>query len=113
MSEALRALVRTAPGAGELAGADVRVGRAEHPVCGDEVELSVRWREGAIADLAWRARGCPACVGVAAAAREALLGCSAADAPARLSARIDALGGLQPAERHALKLVVEALGRAR
>ncbi len=112
MSPALRSLLQRAPGAGDLAGTDVRVGRAEHPVCGDEVELSVRVRAGRIAELAWRARGCPASVAVAAAAHEALRDVELGAARAALAAHIDALGGLGQTERHALTLVLQALDGA-
>lgn len=113
MNAALAALLRAAPGAGELAGDDVRVARAEHPVCGDEVELFVRLAGGAVTEFAWRARGCPACVAVAAAAHGAVVGARLEDAPARLAARVAALGGLSPAEQHALKLIGEALAAVR
>lgn len=113
MSAALRSLLQRAPGAGDLAGADVRIGRAEHPVCGDEVEVSIRVQAGCITELAWRARGCPASVAVAAAAHEALRDVELSAAGAKLAAHVDALGGLGQAERHALNLVLTALAQAR
>lgn len=113
MSEALRTLLRQAPGAGELAGEDVVRGRAEHAVCGDEVEVDVRLAGGVVAELAWRARGCPACMAAAAAAHGALVGAPFAQARARLAERVAALGGLGPTGQHALDLVANALAAAR
>lgn len=113
VSEALRRVMIAAEGAGDLGGGAVLRGRAEHPVCGDVVSIDVRWAGDVIEDLAWRASGCPACVAVAATAPSALRGVSRDDAPASLRRRLDQLGGLAPHERHAEKLLLEALGRAR
>ena len=113
MTEALRRVMSAAEGAGELTGDDVRRGKAEHPVCGDVVGIDVRLRDNVIEDLAWRARGCPACIAVAAAAPGALRGAAIADAPARLRERLTELGGLQPHERHAERLLLDALAGAR
>jgi NifU-like protein involved in Fe-S cluster formation len=112
VSEALRAVMVAADGAGTLAGAGVRCGRAEHPICGDVVEVHVRANSGAIEALAWRASGCPACLAVAAAAPGALRGVPLPAAPARLRQRLAALGGLAPHERHAERLFLRALAQA-
>jgi len=113
VNAALAALLRAAPGAGELTGDDVRSARREHAVCGDEVEVFVRVAGDVATEFAWRARGCPACVAVAAAAQGAVVGAPLAEAKARLLARVAALGGLSAAERHALELVGEALAAVR
>ena len=113
VSDALRALLRQAPGVGELSGPDVRVGRASHPVCGDEVEVYLRVQGDTVIDFAWRARGCPASVAVAAAAKQALVGARLADASASLAQHVQSLGGLAATERHALKLLDDALRCAR
>jgi NifU-like protein involved in Fe-S cluster formation len=112
VSDALRAVMLAADGAGTLAGDEVRRGRAEHPSCGDVVEVQVRIADAAIAELAWRASGCPACMAVAAAARVALRAAPLQAAPARLRARLEALGGLAPHERHAERLFLRALAQA-
>lgn len=112
MSAALRDLMLAAQGAGQLDGAGVRRGRAEHPVCGDVIALDVRWEGEVIADLAWQARGCPACMAVAAAA-PGLRGVSFAAAGDSLHRRLEQLGGLAPHERHAERLLLCALDRAR
>ncbi len=88
------------------------VGRAEHPVCGDVVDLQVRLQGDRVEDLAWRARGCPACMAVTATAWQALRGGSVDEASRRLRDRVAELGGLQPFERHAERLVLRAFGQA-
>lgn len=111
VSDALRRLALAAEGAGELAGADVRAGSSEHPVCGDVVTVFVRVAAGAILDCRWQASGCPATVAVAAAARSAWLGAPLTAAAPLLHARLEQLGGLAAHERHAERLLLDALAR--
>ncbi|MBM4060133.1 MAG: hypothetical protein FJ265_03415 [Planctomycetes bacterium] len=108
----LREVMLRADGAGRLAGEGVALGSAEHPVCGDHVELSLRLADGRIADLGFLARGCPAATAVAALAVQDLRGSAPAEAPARLRAAIGAAGGLAAHERHAEGLVLRALAQA-
>ena len=112
MSPALRRLMAAAEGAGELEGAGVVRGRAEHPVCGDVVELTVRLVAGCIEELAWRASGCPATLAVCAAAATSLAGAPLGEARARLRARLHELGGLDAHEGHAERILLDALRRA-
>lgn len=112
MKAPLREVMLSGEGGGELQGPDVRTGVAEHPVCGDVIEVDCCLAEGRIQELAWRARGCPATMAVAASVSRALLGRRAKDAPGLLSQRIEQLGGLDPTERHAERLFLEALSRA-
>jgi nitrogen fixation NifU-like protein len=113
VNEALRALAHAARDAGELTGAGVRRGAAEHPVCGDEVVVWVRLDQECIVDFAWQARGCPATLAVAAAAGEALRGRPLGECQGALHDRLIQLGGLQAHERHAETLLVAALRAAR
>ena len=112
MKAALRDVMLRGEGAGELSGAEVRSGEAEHPVCGDVVEVDCRLGEGRILELAWRAQGCPATLAVAASASKALLGRRAQDAAGLLAGRLEELGGLDPEEHHAERLFLLALSRA-
>lgn len=111
VTDALRRVMLAADGAGELEGGDVVSASSEHPVCGDMIEVDLRLRDGLVADLAWRAHGCPATMAVAAAAREALHGCELRDAGARLRQRVADLGGLAATEQHALALFERALAQ--
>jgi NifU-like protein involved in Fe-S cluster formation len=108
----LRDVLTAGLGAGELAGPGVGVGRADHPVCGDEVELSVRVDAGVVREVRWRASGCPASMAVAALAAQALAGTPIAMAAERLRAAIAAHGGLAASERHAEALGLRALAAA-
>ncbi len=112
VGEALRQVMLRASGVGSLAGADVAVGRAAHPVCGDEVELSVRVVDAQLLDVRWRAAGCPATLAVAALAAESLVGVPVASAPARLRRALQDHGGLAAHERHAEGLLLRALAAA-
>jgi NifU-like protein involved in Fe-S cluster formation len=115
VSDALREVMLTAEGQGSLAGDGVRTGSAEHPVCGDRVEVDLRVGGGRLQDLRWRARSCPAGMAVCAAATAALRDRPVGELAAALRARLAALGGLEVHERHAERLfldaVHEALGR--
>ena len=111
VADALREVMLAADGAGELAGDAVTTGAAEHPICGDVLELDCRVAEGRLVDLAWRATGCPATVAVAAAAF-ALRGQPIAKVEASLRSRLHALGGLHPTESHALALFLRAFDQA-
>ncbi len=112
MTTALRAVMLAAEGVGGLAGDEVSHGRAEHPVCGDVLELECELDGERIVDIGWRAQGCPATMAVAAAARAALRGQEVAAAPSRMRARLAELGGLAATESHALSLFLRALREA-
>lgn len=112
VGDALRQVMLRATGMGELAGEGVAVGRASHPICGDEVELSVRVAAARLHDLRWRAAGCPATLAIAALAAETLVGSTVAGAPAALRAAIQSHGGLAAHERHAEGLFLRALAAA-
>jgi nitrogen fixation NifU-like protein len=112
VTPALRDVLVRGEGAGECTGAGARAGSASHPVCGDEVQLSVRVDGRVIAAARWRASGCPASMAVAALAAQVLPGVDVADAPAVLRAAIAAHGGLAATERHAEALALRALAEA-
>lgn len=112
VGQGLRAFVGSSEGAGALTGDGVRTGSAEHPVCGDRVEIDVRLDGGTIAELRFRASGCPATQAVAALAAATLAGSAPAAAPARLRAALREHGDLAVHERHAEAIVVRALQAA-
>lgn len=118
VGEALRQLLVRGEGVGEFAGADARRGNAVHPVCGDQVELSVLFAPSAagagerIAGLRWRASGCPATLAVCALAHRVLTDVPHAEAAVVLQRAIQAHGGLAAHERHAEAMVLRALAAA-
>jgi NifU-like protein involved in Fe-S cluster formation len=108
VSPELRHAAERATGAGRLE--DALSGRAEHPICGDELAVDVHVREGVIAALAWRARGCPATLAVAGCLHDAWVGVAVDAAAGALRARLGS--GLAAHERHAEKLALRALEQA-
>jgi NifU-like protein involved in Fe-S cluster formation len=99
-------------GAGDLDEPGVGRGVASHPVCGDQLQLTVQCRADVVTAVRWRAAACPATTAVAALAAEVLPGVAIAAAPAALRAAIAALGGLGPTERHAEALLLRAFAAA-
>lgn len=113
MREPLRRLMVEASGTGSLEGAGVRTGRAEHPVCGDEVEVDLAIVDGRVERYAWRASGCPATVAVAAAAAAPWgLRPGVGELATSLRERLQQLGGLASHEGHAEKLLLRAVDAA-
>ncbi|MEY4674430.1 MAG: NifU-like terminal domain [Planctomycetota bacterium] len=110
--EALRKLAIAAPGAGELTGPDVCCGSASHPVCGDQLEVTVRMAAGRVEAMRWRASACPATLAVAAASVDAVVGADATTLAAVVRARLASLGDLAPHERHAEQLLLRAMRSA-
>jgi nitrogen fixation NifU-like protein len=97
MSEALyhRAildLARAAHGAGRLAQPDGAV-TIDNPLCGDRVTLGLRMRDGVVADLAHRVRGCTLCEAAAAAIGKRAPGAAPAELRAAAAATAKLLAG--------------------
>lgn len=110
VSEALRELLERGEGVGEIeGGAD---GYAEHPVCGDRMQLSVLVQDGVVRSVRWRASGCPASMALAALCSEVLVDVPVHDAERALAAGLAARGGLQRHEQHAEKMALRALREA-
>ena len=112
VTPALRELLQCSDLVGECAGPDARTGSAEHGVCGDLVQLSVRCAAGQLLEVRWRAQGCPATLATAALAARTWTGAPIAGAEAALLTAIHAHGGLAMHERHAAALVLRALAAA-
>lgn len=83
--------------------------KVENPVCGDHLILTIRVEGGCAAELRFLCRGCVAAMGCAAAFTELLQGRPLAEVAAYTKADLmAAVGGLEPASRHAAALVLEA-----
>jgi NifU-like protein involved in Fe-S cluster formation len=108
----LLAVLQAGAFAGDCVGDNVVVGRAEHPVCGDEVQLSLRVVDGCVQEAAWRAQGCPATLAVAALAAQVLRAVPVGAVQPTLTQALAAHGGLAVAERHAEAMVQRALAAA-
>lgn len=95
--------------AGELQNANVTI-RQENPVCGDILELSTVIREGVIAEIRFRAKGCVPSMACASAVCELASGRAIAEAR-KISKEdvVEAVGGVPGGSDHAAQLAVDAL----
>ena len=95
--------------AGDLADADAAV-ELENPVCGDVIRLSLKFDEGRIREIRFKAKGCVPAMACGSALTEMVLG-KTADQARRLT-REDltrALGGVPQASGHAVQLALDTL----
>lgn len=83
-----------------------------NPACGDWLRLSARFEDGRVAEVRYQVRGCTASVAAGSALTEWMAGKSLAELRALSAAVIeDALGGLEPASKHAAVLCVDGVKR--
>ena len=94
---------------GELAPPAVRVD-ATNPACGDMLRLTVRFENDRVAEARFRTRGCTASIAASSALTEWMIGKSRLELRTFHASFIeDAVGGLEPASKHAAALCVDAL----
>jgi nitrogen fixation NifU-like protein len=95
--------------AGELADADAYV-RVENPACGDILELSATVREGKIAEIRFKAKGCVPAMACGSLITEMAKGKSLAGARAISREEVvEQIGGVPSASGHAAQLAIDAL----
>lgn len=83
---------------------------ASNPACGDMLRLSARFEDGRVAEARYKVRGCTASIAAGSALTEWMLGKSHAELGELTPAVLDAaLGGLQPASKHAAVLCADAV----
>ncbi len=86
-----------------------------NPACGDLLRLSARFENGLVAEARYQVRGCTASIAAGSALTEWMIGKTRTQLSELTAETIDlALGGLEPASRHAAVLCVDgvkALGR--
>ena len=96
--------------AGQLETPDA-VARAENPVCGDVLELSVKIDQGRIVDIRFRAKGCAAAIACGSALTDMAKNKTIGEAEAiKREAIAEAVGGLPETSSHAAALAVEVFG---
>ena len=80
-----------------------------NPACGDMLRLSACFESGRITEARFLTRGCTASIAASSALTEWMTGKSSADL-AGLTAPVieEAIGGLEPASKHAAVLCVDA-----
>ncbi len=81
-----------------------------NPACGDMLRLSVRFENDRVAEARFQTRGCTASIAASSALTEWLAGKSRLELRSLHAAVIeDAVGGLEPASKHAAVLCVDAV----
>jgi nitrogen fixation protein NifU and related proteins len=97
---------------GELEDADAEA-EDENPVCGDQLHLWLKIKDGVIQEVKWQARGCAPAIAAASATSEMLKGMTVQEA-ARLTRESveQELGGLPPRKAHAALLAISTVRRA-
>ena len=79
-----------------------------NPACGDMLRLSARFEDGRIAEARFQIRGCTASIAAGSALTEWMAGKTRAELLGLTAEMIElALGGLEPASKHAAVLCVD------
>jgi nitrogen fixation protein NifU and related proteins len=94
---------------GELGPPAVRVD-VSNPVCGDMLRLSARFEGDRVVEARFLTRGCTAAIAASSALTEWITGKSRAELAGMTAAMIEeAVGGLEPASKHAAALCVDGV----
>jgi len=94
---------------GDLMDADA-VAEVENPVCGDVLRLSVKFQDGRISGVRFKAKGCVPSIACGSALTELIVGKTTEQAALTTRDDIsDAVGGLPQAAAHAAQLALDAL----
>ncbi len=81
-----------------------------NPACGDMLRLSVRFEEDRVAEARFKTRGCTASIAAGSALTEWMTGKSRLELRTLRAAVIEeAVGGLEPASKHAAVLCVDGV----
>ena len=79
-----------------------------NPACGDLLRLSALFEDGKVAEARFQVRGCTASIAAGSALSEWMVGKTRADLRGLTAEIIElALGGLEPASKHAATLCVD------
>ena len=106
-SETLLEHFRNPRNVGQLAPPAIIVD-VSNPACGDMLRLSARFADGSVAEARYQVRGCTASIAAGSALTEWMTGRSPAELVKLTADVIElALGGLEPASKHAAVLCVD------
>lgn len=95
--------------AGDLPDADAAV-ELENPVCGDVIRLSLKFQDGRIREIRFKAKGCVPAMACGSALTEIVLGKTTEEARNVTSEQLaQAVGGLPQASTHAAQLALDTL----
>ena len=108
-SERLLGYFRDPRHAGELAPPATKVD-VTNPACGDMMRLSASFEDGRVMEARFLTRGCTASIAASEALAEWMTGKTQSELEALTPAAMDeAVGGLDPASKHAAVLCVDAV----
>ena len=108
-SERVLGYFRNPRHAGELAPPAIKVD-VTNPACGDMMRLSASFEAGQVKEARFLTRGCTASIAASEALAEWMTGKTRAELEAlTASAMEEAVGGLEPASKHAAVLCVDAV----
>ena len=94
---------------GELAPPAVKVD-VTNPACGDMLRLSARFEDGRVAEVRFLTRGCTAAIAASSALTEWMTGKTRGELALLAPEIIEgAVGGLEPASKHAAVLCVDGV----
>lgn len=106
-SEILLEHFRNPRNIGQLAPPAITVD-VTNPACGDMLRLCARFEDGRVAEARYQARGCAASIAAGSALTEWMVGKTRAELCGLTAETIElALGGLEPASKHAAALCVD------
>src|SRR5262245_27640983 len=89
-----------------------RIVDVTNPACGDHLRLSARFEHGRVVEARFQVRGCTASIAAGSALTEWMIGRSLTDLQSMTPNVIEeALGGLEPASKHAATLCVDGVKR--
>ena len=95
--------------AGDLANPDVAV-QLENPACGDVLKLTLKWENGRVGEIGFRAKGCVPAIACGSALTELVRNKTVREAKGiRREDLVAAVGGLPEASSHACQLALDAL----
>ena len=110
-SELLLEHFRNPRNVGQLAPPAITVD-VTNPACGDLLRLSARFEDDRVAEVRYQVRGCTASIAAGSALTEWMIGKSRAELRALTTSVIEeAVGGLEPASKHAAVLCVDGIKR--
>ena len=110
-SERLLDHFRNPRNAGELPPPAIKAD-VSNPACGDMLRLWVRFADDRVAEARFQTRGCTASIAASSALTEWMIGKSREELKTLTAATIEeALGGLEPASKHAAVLCVDGIKR--
>ncbi len=108
-SERLLGYFRNPRHAGALAPPALKVD-VTNPACGDMMQLSASFEDGRVRDARFLTRGCTASIAASEALAEWMSGKTRAELEGLTAAAMEeAVGGLEPASKHAAVLCVDAV----